>query len=58
MKELEAVIWCAKCREDRFEVWRIPVENSEGVFRHVTNPPSIPPSAMKICPCGHPLERR
>lgn len=57
-KELEAVVHCPRCREDRFEVWRVPVEGSDGVYQNVTNPPNISPMQMKACVCGSVLERR
>lgn len=55
-RELEAVIWCPKCRVDKFELWRQLI--SHGHYEHVTVPPSLPPEAHKRCECGTNLERR
>ncbi len=53
MSDLESVIWCPKCREDKGEVLRIPT-GREGVFTHKTNPDPMP----KKCDCGCVLERK
>lgn len=55
--ELEAVIWCPKCRADKYEVRRVPT-GSEGAFQNVTVPPSIPPHDRKFCACGCMLQRK
>jgi hypothetical protein len=56
-KQRECVIWCARCREDRYEVWRVPTDG-EGVYVNVTVPPSLPEQARKFCICGTQLERK
>lgn len=53
MKELEAVLWCRKCGEEKGRLFRIPAEN-EHVFQHVTEPPNL----KKTCECGTNLERK
>ncbi len=53
MPDRETVIWCARCREDKGEVLRIPTGNS-GVFEHKTNPDPLP----RTCDCGASLERK
>lgn len=53
--EIEAVIWCPKCRETKYEVLRIPA-GSEGHHRHVAEPKER--AGMKYCECGTPLERK
>lgn len=55
--ELEAIIWCPRCRTDKFEIRRKPT-NREGVFENVTIPPSIPATDRKFCLCGAVLERK
>ena len=55
--ELEAVIWCPACREDKFEVRRVPLDD-KGHFGHMTVPPSISLAAQKYCVCGAVLERK
>lgn len=57
MGEREAVVWCPRCRTEKFEVWRVRTEN-EDVFEHITQPLSIPPEARKRCECGTQLERK
>lgn len=52
--EREAVIWCPQCREEKYEIVRIPTGN-EGVFHHKSNPPG---RNEKVCQCGTNLERR
>lgn len=55
--DVEAVIWCPRCREDKYEIRRIPT-GQEGVYRHAVYPESIPPEAKKQCACGTLLERK
>ena len=55
--EREATIWCPRCGVDKFELWRVPVDN-DGHHAHVTVPPSIPEDARKFCACGAQLERK
>jgi len=57
MIDLEAVVWCPKCRHDKYEIRRVPT-GSEGSYRHVTYPESLPPEARKFCLCGCVLERK
>lgn len=53
MNEIEAVIWCPRCREDKGEIRRIPTGN-EGVYVHRT----VPEALAKQCACGTNLERK
>ena len=55
--EVEAVIWCPRCRIDKYEIRRIPT-GAEGVHRHMTYPESIPSEDRKACRCGALLERK
>lgn len=55
--EREAVIWCPACREDRFEILRIPT-GEQGVVEHKTNPANLTPAQRKFCVCGAVLERK
>jgi hypothetical protein len=50
----EAVIWCPRCLEPRYEIHRVPADN-EGVWQHVNVPEGPKP---KRCVCGTPLERK
>lgn len=52
--ERECVIWCPKCREEKFEIRRIPT-GSEGVFVHKSYPEG---RNEKVCECGTLLERK
>jgi hypothetical protein len=51
--ELEAVVWCPLCREEKGEIYRAPTGNA-GVFTHRTVPEQLP----KTCACGTNLERK
>jgi len=53
MPELEAKVWCPRCREEKGEILRIPT-GSEGAYVHKTNPDPLP----KTCACGTNLERK
>lgn len=53
--ETESVVWCPKCKVDKYEVLRVPTGNS-GVFEHRTNPPEK--SGVHKCECGTNLERK
>lgn len=53
--EREAVVWCPKCRENKFEVLRVPT-GADGVHHHVTEPKER--AGMKHCECGAILERK
>jgi hypothetical protein len=55
-RELETVVWCPRCRTDKYEVWRSLI--SPNHYEHVTVPPSIPKEAMKVCECGAMLARK
>lgn len=55
--EVEAVIWCPRCRIEKYEIRRIPT-GQEGVYSHGTYPESIPAEDRKACSCGAPLERK
>lgn len=50
----EAIIWCPSCKEDKYEVHRLPT-GAQGVFSHVTIPSG---RTEKYCACGTPLERK
>lgn len=52
--EREAVIWCPKCRAEKYEIRRIPT-GADGVFRHASYPEG---RSEKMCECGTPLERK
>ena len=56
-REREAVIWCPKCRVEKFEVWREPT-GADGVHTHVVVPADVPLDARKFCACGAVLERK
>ena len=51
--ELEATVWCPRCREVKGEIQRIPTGN-QGVFVHKAVPDPMP----KKCECGTVLERK
>ena len=55
--QLECVVRCPKCGEDKFEVWRVPLD-SEGHYAHRTVPEDISDSARRFCVCGTMLERK
>lgn len=52
--EREAVIWCPRCREEKYEIRRVPTGN-EGVFVNKTYPEG---RTEKHCECGTILERK
>ena len=52
--ELEAVIWCPLCREEKYEIRRVPT-GSEGVVVHKSYPEG---RNEKYCECGAVLERK
>lgn len=56
-RELESVIWCARCGTDKFEVWRVPIDDN-GHYGHATVPESIPSPDRTHCRCGAVLERK
>lgn len=52
--ELEAVIWCPKCKADKYEIRRIPT-GAQGVYTHASVPEG---RDEKLCGCGTVLERK
>lgn len=52
--EVECVLWCPKCREDKYEIRRVPT-GKEGVYEHASYPPG---RNEKACECGVILERK
>ena len=55
--ERECVIWCPRCKVEKYEIRRIPTGQG-GVFHHATYPESIPAEAKKVCQCGTVLQRK
>jgi len=55
--EIECVVWCPRCMVDKFEVWRVPLDQN-GHHSHRTVPPDIPTEARKWCACGAALQRK
>lgn len=51
--ELEAIVWCPKCKADKGEIRRVPTK-ALGVFENVCNPSPLP----KKCECGENVERK
>jgi len=51
---LEAVIWCPRCREPKYEIRRITT-GREGIYTHASVPPN---RNEKLCECGTILERK
>lgn len=52
--ELESIVWCPSCKEDRGEIRRVPADKP-GVFMNVTTPSPLP----KFCAaCGTIIERK
>ncbi len=60
MKELEARIWCPKCKVVKYDVYRLHDDDlhGEGVYEHVTDPKDLSNFAAKYCECGATLERK
>lgn len=55
MKKLEAIIWCANCRCEKYRVYRVPAAN-EGAYHHIPEPAD---AVKKTCDvCHHNLERK
>lgn len=50
----EATVWCPRCMEDKFEVYRLPA-GSAGVYHNATLPAG---RNEKYCQCGAPLARK
>ena len=53
-REIEATIWCPRCKEDKYTLYRVPT-GQEGVFTHQGEPKD---AVVKRCVCGALLERR
>lgn len=54
-RELEAIIWCPSCKEDKYTVFRVPTGNS-GIYHHETEPPDS--AAYRCDVCNAVLERK
>lgn len=52
--DVEAIVWCPKCREDKFVVYRVPTTNP-AVFTHEAKPKD---AVATKCQCGAVLERK
>jgi hypothetical protein len=57
--ELETTVWCQKCEVVKFEVWRVPTDQSD-IFTHqiLTPEGELFKGSIKVCNCGTNLERK
>lgn len=58
--EVEAVVWCPKCRVAKYDVRRIPT-GADGVYYHDAQPAEAYVDAQARgarCECGELLERK
>lgn len=53
-REIECVVWCPSCRQDKFTVYRVPTGET-GVFKNEADPPD---AVATRCQCGAVLERK
>ena len=58
MPDIECVVWCSKCRVEKFTVYRAPT-GQNGVFENQIKWPTTGRTDTKIClDCKEPLSRK
>ena len=57
MNQVECVVWCAHCQEDKFRVIREPT-GAEGVWTHEIGVIGHGIKDRKVCDCGRNLSRK
>ena len=55
-RDLECVVWCPDCKQERFRVYRSKAGSGEGVYQNRIDPPQG--DHMRCADCGCNLERK
>ncbi len=57
MSDIETIVWCAHCQEDKYRIVRKPT-GAEGVVTHETTMIGPGLKNRKVCDCGRNLSRK